>query len=791
MRFPSPVLPDWRPRSELSRPSAEAINRVVNRRATLTYAGPNAVIPIVYGEQIVAGPVIAGPAVSGSTLVYAVALCWAGPDGIERIEDVRLGETITTLGAISNPDSGRTGSVGGVQVQVYDGRQTVVNSQLSSAISGFSDTFEGIAYARVSFSSGANFTNLPEISFRVKGRKCFDPRTSTTAWTENPALHMHDFVTNTDFGMGVGMIGAEAAADMADSMYSGIARARTGLVIQDAMTEEDALALFAEYAEVFWQYDGRDVTVIPDAPVDTIHDISASVIREGSISLSTVGLEQLPTQVRIQFSDRTTPEWPSRPAVAEIPEHTVHGIPVAPSSVELPGVFNRLEAERRAYQRLMRLQAPGRVQWQMFGPGMPYQAGDVVRLPNKRGLQSVAVRLTAQPEMIAPLIYQMAGEIYRENVYPVGAPGVAVPTGAILILRGSGAVPDGWSLLSISDRLIREGAPGNAGSNQTLSATFITNYAGQHTGTRDMSPRGAVPFLFQDGQAPNLYGPYVYINSNPSAPVAAGNHRHSFSFSGQAVQTVRRRGFRFIKRTGASALLTPGICFLSDRSLDASTYYVETQPVNKYLSGSNTEKDLDFNNGRSGNVNGGDHIHSAWQGRAQWDSEAPSRTFRLASAAGAHSHSYSVFVTSKLRSIALAMFESLGDAALPEGAIVGWESGSIPAGWALCDGTNGTVDLSERFIYLTSSDLAGTEHSATSDYSIGGHFSGTAGNHKHTRTFTSQSQINNNPQDALMPYHDSNEGAHSHHIESTSGSLTGEIVNPIRYQLRFIQYIGD
>lgn len=44
---------------------------------------------------------------------------------------------------------------------------------------------------------------------------------------------------------------------------------------------------------------------------------------------------------------------------------------------------------------------------------------------------------------------------------------------------------------------------------------------------------------------------------------------------------------------------------------------------------------------------------------------------------------------------------------VPAGTIVIWSGsiGSIPAGWVLCDGTNGTPDLSDRFVMGTTTDL--------------------------------------------------------------------------------------
>jgi hypothetical protein len=49
----------------------------------------------------------------------------------------------------------------------------------------------------------------------------------------------------------------------------------------------------------------------------------------------------------------------------------------------------------------------------------------------------------------------------------------------------------------------------------------------------------------------------------------------------------------------------------------------------------------------------------------------------------------------------LASWQDPSAFGLPSGVIVMWSGtlGTIPAGWALCDGTNGTPDLRDRFIY--------------------------------------------------------------------------------------------
>lgn len=72
------------------------------------------------------------------------------------------------------------------------------------------------------------------------------------------------------------------------------------------------------------------------------------------------------------------------------------------------------------------------------------------------------------------------------------------------------------------------------------------------------------------------------------------------------------------------------------------------------------------------------------------------------------------------------------DTAIPRGGIIMWSGSvdSIPPGWALCDGRNGTPDLRDRFIvgaggsYAVGSQGGSASHDLSHDHS----YSGTTGN---------------------------------------------------------------
>jgi hypothetical protein len=85
----------------------------------------------------------------------------------------------------------------------------------------------GIAYVyvRLIYDVDVYTQGIPVISALVRGKKLYDPRTSTTAWNSNPALCIRDYLTNTRHGLGVseGDLDADtiaAAASLCDESVS-------------------------------------------------------------------------------------------------------------------------------------------------------------------------------------------------------------------------------------------------------------------------------------------------------------------------------------------------------------------------------------------------------------------------------------------------------------------------------------------------------------------------------------------------------------------------------------------
>lgn len=97
-----------------------------------------------------------------------------------------------------------------VRIKTYLGTTTqTADADLVSETAGLADgawsvnhRLQGIAYLYVRFQYNADaFPNgVPAVSAKIRGKKVFDPRTSTTAWSDNPALCVRDYLTS-DYGL--------------------------------------------------------------------------------------------------------------------------------------------------------------------------------------------------------------------------------------------------------------------------------------------------------------------------------------------------------------------------------------------------------------------------------------------------------------------------------------------------------------------------------------------------------------------------------------------------------------
>ena len=201
--IPIPEIPDFDTNAETEK--GVLINKSSN----------NAQIPIVYGRrQVGITRVFLETSGTDNQYLYMASVLCEGE--IEAIDEIYIDDKLVTWasalshGTVTEVGSGDAvfykDSTSHIQVQPFFGLDDQVSSSIlsTSANWGTNHRLRGIAYLAFRFKWNQDiFNSIPQIKVTLKGKKVYDPRTTTTAYTTNPALCLLDYLRNERYGKGL------------------------------------------------------------------------------------------------------------------------------------------------------------------------------------------------------------------------------------------------------------------------------------------------------------------------------------------------------------------------------------------------------------------------------------------------------------------------------------------------------------------------------------------------------------------------------------------------------------
>ena len=202
--MPKPETPDFDiPQSETAQ--GVLINKASN----------NAQIPVVYGERKIGiTRVFVETSGTDNQYLYVAGILCEGE--IESIESIYIDDKLVTFdgalthGTVREVGSGDSNfykdSTSHIQVQGFLGLDNQVSSSILSTSSnwGANHRLRGVAYLALRFKWNQDiFGSIPDIKVIVKGKKIYDPRTTTTAYSNNSALCLLDYLRNSRYGKGL------------------------------------------------------------------------------------------------------------------------------------------------------------------------------------------------------------------------------------------------------------------------------------------------------------------------------------------------------------------------------------------------------------------------------------------------------------------------------------------------------------------------------------------------------------------------------------------------------------
>lgn len=172
-----------------------------------TIRSPIAARQIIYGQCKTSGVLVYISTTGTKNEYLHMVIALAGHE-VEEIGDVYFNDELVLTGSGSSA-SGKYAGYAEIYKKLGGDTQTV-ETNLEAATSGLTDgkwtsnhRLRGIAYVyvRLKWNAEVFVGGIPNVSAIVKGKKVWDPRTSTTAYSANAALCLRDYLTDTRLGM--------------------------------------------------------------------------------------------------------------------------------------------------------------------------------------------------------------------------------------------------------------------------------------------------------------------------------------------------------------------------------------------------------------------------------------------------------------------------------------------------------------------------------------------------------------------------------------------------------------
>ena len=250
-------------------------------------------LPIVYGQVKIGGTqvFITTTGDNNKYLHIIQTLCEGEIEGLVHVYlDDKL---ISTYG-------------GDAYYEFFKGTPTQnVCATLHSAYPDWTDAMRNTAYLYVRLTYNTDkFAALPVITAVIQGKKVYDPRNDTTAYSTNPAVCTYDYVRNTRYGVGIpGGFWNESSISTVANWCDTKGYTLNGILL-DQNTAIDVIynLLMCFRSGIIWS--GGQFKLISfdyDAPVMTFNE---DEIKENSFRINVPTIQDLPNTLKITYINK-------------------------------------------------------------------------------------------------------------------------------------------------------------------------------------------------------------------------------------------------------------------------------------------------------------------------------------------------------------------------------------------------------------------------------------------------------------------------------------------------------
>jgi len=349
---------------------------------------------IIYGKVRVGGARIYDEA-TGTNNKYLHRIIAVAGHEVQSFDEIYINDEIVTLDGSGNVTSPSKYN-GKVRIKLHLGSpdQTADTFLVDeSAHWTTQHRLRGIAYmyVRLAFDADVFPNGIPEITATISGKKVYDPRTSTTVWSDNPALCLRDYLTSP-YGIAEDTANIDdtlviAAANVCDQTNTdaGTTRYTCNGAFTTASTPYDMInALLTSMDGSLWYAQGswRMKPAYWTAPV---LDLNEDDLRS-SVSVSTRhsrrnNFNTVKGTFRGEESNWQTTDYPQVTNAAFV---AADGGQESVADVDLPFTDNSIEARRIARISLERNRQQLTVSASFGLKTLQVQVGDNIRLTNSR-----------------------------------------------------------------------------------------------------------------------------------------------------------------------------------------------------------------------------------------------------------------------------------------------------------------------------------------------------------------------------------------------------------------------
>ena len=349
---------------------------------------------IIYGKMRVGGARIYDES-TGTNNKYLHRIVAVAGHEIQSFDEIYINDEVVTLDGSGNVTSPAKYS-GKVRIKLHLGSptQTADTSLVAESAHWTTQcTLNGIAYMyiRLQFDADVFPNGIPEITTIISGKKVYDPRTSTTVWSDNPALCLRDYLISP-YGISEETANIDdalviAAANICDQTNTdaGTTRYTCNGAFTTASTPYEMLnAMLTSMDGSLWYAQGswRMKPAYWTAPV---LDLNEDDLRSG-ISVSTRhsrrnNFNTVKGTFRGEESNWQTTDYPQVTNVVFVDADNGQE---SVADVDLPFTDNSIEARRIALISLERNRQQLTVNASFGLKTLQVQVGDNIRLTNSR-----------------------------------------------------------------------------------------------------------------------------------------------------------------------------------------------------------------------------------------------------------------------------------------------------------------------------------------------------------------------------------------------------------------------